>query len=448
MRLRTPRWLVSLGLVVLLLPSCTGGTDDGSDTTLPSTTTVAETTTTPPTTTTTTTTTTTVAPVRASGSLALVNGTLIDGTGSDPIVDGVVVIDGDRIVAVGSSGEVSVSPDTPTVDVQGATVLPGFVNAHVHMAHNKERLEAWAQAGVTTVRNLGAALWPEAPEDLCPMGCSTPSDFFAFRDEVLGDSSYARLVAAGPIITLPRGPHRDAWLAVTSPEEAEPTVTALIDDGADVVKVYIEEPTKADVPTQDALTTIVETAHARGVPVTAHVLRTVHVPYALEAGIDDLAHMVMTTLEDDLVTRILDDGVYWVPTLEVFATCAPGGRMDRVIDNLRRFSQAGGNVALGTDYVDTERHPDWAISPTCSYDLGMPMTEIGLMLEADMTPMQIIVAATRNGAHVCGLGDELGTLEAGKIADILVVAGNPLDDLQVLTDVQMVIHNGVVIRDE
>jgi imidazolonepropionase-like amidohydrolase len=78
----------------------------------------------------------------------------------------------------------------------------------------------------------------------------------------------------------------------------------------------------------------------------------------------------------------------------------------------------------------------------------MPMTEIELMLEADMTPMQIIVAATRNGAHVCGLEDEIGTLEAGKIADILIVEGDPLDDMHALTDVQMVIHNGVVIREE
>jgi imidazolonepropionase-like amidohydrolase len=173
------------------------------------------------------------------------------------------------------------------------------------------------------------------------------------------------------------------------------------------------------------------------------------VPYALEAGVDDLAHMVVTTLEDDLLTRVIDDGVYWVPTLELFSTCGvPGGGMDQVIDNLRSFSQAGGNMALGTDYHDTERHPDLAPAPSCAFDLGMPMTEIELMLEADMTPMQIIVAATNNGAHVCGLDDEIGTLEAGKIADILVVAGNPLEDMHALADVQMVIHNGVIIRDE
>jgi imidazolonepropionase-like amidohydrolase len=391
--------------------------------------------------------------MQMSGSLALVNGTVIDGTGADSIPDGVVVIDGERIVAVGTSGEVLVSPDTPTVDVQGATMLPGFVNAHVHMAYNKERLAAWAQAGVTTVRDLGAWLWPDGAStsprpDLCPTGCSTPSELFVFRDQVAGDPAYARLIAAGPIISLPRGLQRESWLAVTSPEEAEPTVAALIEDGAEIVKVYIEENAKADVPTQDALNAIVETAHARGVPVAAHVLRSVHVPYALEAGVDDLAHMVMVTLEDDLLTRVIDDGLYWVPTLEVFATCDVGDRTPQVIDNLRKFSQAGGNVALGTDYIDVELHPDWAISPTCSHDLGMPMTEIELMLEADMTPMQIIVAATRNGAHVCGLEDEIGTLEAGKIADILIVEGDPLDDMHALTDVQMVIHNGVVIREE
>jgi imidazolonepropionase-like amidohydrolase len=77
----------------------------------------------------------------------------------------------------------------------------------------------------------------------------------------------------------------------------------------------------------------------------------------------------------------------------------------------------------------------------------MPMTEIDLMLQADMTPMQIIVAATKNAAHVCNLEEQIGTLEPGKIADILIVAGNPLEDMQALTDVQMVVHNGVIIRE-
>jgi imidazolonepropionase-like amidohydrolase len=146
--------------------------------------------------------------------------------------------------------------------------------------------------------------------------------------------------------------------------------------------------------------------------------------------------MIYDDLPEDLIARVIEQGVYWVPTLEL-AQC--NGNLSVTADNLRGFLQSGGNVALGTDFAGYRN---------CEFDLGMPMTEIELMLEADMTPMQIIVAATNNGAHVCGLDDEIGTLEAGKIADILVVAGNPLEDMHALADVQMVIHNGVIIRDE
>lgn len=446
MRLRSLVWLAPLGLV-LLLAACSRGTDDTSETTLAPASTVVETTTT----TSAPTASTTVAATQVSGSLALVNGTLVDGTGAAPVADAVVVIDGERIVAVGARDRLSVSPDTPTVDVQGATLLPGFINAHVHMAYDRERLAAWAQSGVTTVRDLGTALWQAArddppPPDLCPTGCRTPSEVFVFRDEVSGDPSYARLVAAGPIVFGPRQPAsaRPAWLHVASPEEAKSTVGALVDDGADLVKVYIVEETPDDALTHETVAAIVEVAHSRGVPVSAHVLRSVHLPYALEAGADDLAHMVKNELDGDLLDRVVGDDVYWVPTLEVW-NCS--GELHAATVNLRRFVQAGGHVALGTDYHDFERHPDFT-PYGCPFDLGMPMTEIELMAEAEMTPMQIIVAATSNGAHVCGLEDQIGRLEAGKIADILVVAGDPLEDLQALTDVQMVVHNGVVIRDE
>jgi imidazolonepropionase-like amidohydrolase len=96
---------------------------------------------------------------------------------------------------------------------------------------------------------------------------------------------------------------------------------------------------------------------------------------------------------------------------------------------------AGGQVALGTDYA----------GHGIKFDLGMPLTEIKLMQAAEMTPMQIIVAATRNAAKVCSLPDH-GTLEAGKVADVLVVDGNPLEDLDALSRVYMVIHNGERIR--
>ena len=100
------------------------------------------------------------------------------------------------------------------------------------------------------------------------------------------------------------------------------------------------------------------------------------------------------------------------------------------------YGQAGGRVALGTDYAGYRSE----------FDLGMPIREIGWMHDAGMTPLQIIVAATRYAAYVCNLEDELGTLEEGKIADVLVVNGDPLQDLGALQDIRMVLHNGIIIR--
>jgi imidazolonepropionase-like amidohydrolase len=113
-----------------------------------------------------------------------------------------------------------------------------------------------------------------------------------------------------------------------------------------------------------------------------------------------------------------------------------GLRRSAIADNLRRFVAAGGGVALGTDYQG---------APNVHFDQGMPITEIVLMAQAGMTPMQIIVAATRDAAHACGPERELGTLEPGKLADVLVVEGDPLTDLRALTQTRMVVRDGVII---
>jgi imidazolonepropionase-like amidohydrolase len=145
--------------------------------------------------------------------------------------------------------------------------------------------------------------------------------------------------------------------------------------------------------------------------------------------------MAVDHVSDQLIDRVVKDGVYWVPTLELWQGVGYGFGM-MAIDNLRRFVQTGGKVALGTDYAGY----------TTPFDLGMPLREIGWMREAGMTPMQIIVAGTRNAAHVCNMGDRLGTLKVGKIADILIVQGNPLEDIgEALSNVEMVIHNGTII---
>jgi imidazolonepropionase-like amidohydrolase len=230
-------------------------------------------------------------------------------------------------------------------------------------------------------------------------------------------------------------------LTVTSPEDARDKVARLLDDGADLIKIALESGAifgqSMPMLSPKEAAAIVQVAHECGTVVSAHVSISPDLELALDAGVDDIAHMVTDRAPDELIQRMVESDVYWVPTLELWKGVGHG--LDtRVIDNLRRFAEAGGKVALGTDYAG---------APDVDFDLGMPIDEIGWMQEAGMTPLEIIVAATRNGAHVCNLEDELGALEVGKLADVLVVNGDPLEDLGTLTNIRMVLRSGVVIRE-
>ncbi|UCE24707.1 MAG: amidohydrolase family protein [Candidatus Zixiibacteriota bacterium] len=359
---------------------------------------------------------------------ALTNCTLIDGTGRDPIFNAVVVIQSGRILSAGPMRSVRIPPMTTNIDVYGATVLPGFINAHIHNGYNRGNLEAWAQAGVTTVRDLCG---PEA---------------FALRDELASEPTCARLVAAGPMTSVPDGYPEVPWgsgcmLPITSVEEARQQVVRLVNEGADVIKLAVEsgESFARTIPTlsPEEAATVVQTAHEYGTVASAHVLVASDLERALDAGADDIAHMIMDYLSDANITRMINDGVYWVPTLELWYRIGHG-TISTVVTNLRKFSRAGGLVALGTDYDGYD----------ATFELGMPMVEMEWMLEAGMSPMQVIVAGTKNAAAVCNRQADLGTLETGKIADVLVVNGDPLEDIRALTDVRLVIHDGVIIRDE
>jgi len=362
-------------------------------------------------------------PEASGGELALINGTLINGSGDEPVADAIVVVQDDRIMAAGPKDMVDIPANAEIIDVNGATILPGFINAHVHRGYREQNLKTWAQGGVTTVRDLAGR------------------SQFDLRDTLNRDNTNARLVAVGPMVTTVGG-YPGSGLMVESPEDAHQKVNGLIDDGADVIKIPIEDDLQGrrwSMLSMEEIVAIVETAHARGLPVSAHISRAKHLKIAIEAGVDDVAHMIVDNLPDDLITQMINQDIYWEPTLELWQCVRQkhGVQWDTTaIENLRRFVAAGGKVALGTDFAGY----------TCDFDSGMPMTEIGLMQEAGMTPMQIIVAATKHAAHVCNLGQGFGTLEPGNIADIIVVNGNPLDDISVLQNIGIVIHNGEIIR--
>lgn len=370
------------------------------------------------------------APGKPAQAIALLHGFLINGTGAEPVADSAVVIENGVITAVGGIAEITVPPHARVYDVTGYSVLPGFFNAHVHGGFDADALKCWAQAGVTTVR------------DTSHFGRYEQREGFRVRDRLLTDNKNARLVAVGPGVSTVGG---YGELQVSSPEDAREKIARLINDGADLVKIGIENSmppgTSYKVFPLEQILAITETAHKMKRRVTAHVSRVWHVELALDGNVDDLAHVIIEHQPDEQIARLVQKNVYLCPTLEIYKEVSDTYKLDwkdHTINNLRRFVIAGGKVALGTDIGGY----------SCQFDQGMPMKEIGLMAEAGMTPMQIIVAATQNAAAVCDMADKLGTLEKGKIADVLVVKKNPLQDLNALKLVFMVIHNGEVIRRE
>jgi imidazolonepropionase-like amidohydrolase len=367
------------------------------------------------------------APVAVGGTLVLVNGTLIDGTGSGPVGDAALVLDGATITYAGARALVRYPGEARVVDAEGGTILPAFINAHVHDAYSATRLEAWAAAGVTTVRDEGII-----------HGTAQLRDLVARRDTEWTAPRFARLITTGWIVGPPGG---YGQLEVADAAAARQAANDELDQGADQLKVAVEDGTPATgaVPVIPlaSLVAFVQVAHQRGTRVSAHVTDAYLLPMLLDAGVDDAAHVTWDSVPDAVYRRMIGLGIAMVPTLTVQEAY---GALAGAQANLRRFVALGGRVALGNDYTDPPQNG------FPHFELGMPMWEITRMAGAGMTPMQVIVAGTRNAAAVCGLGDRLGTLEAGKLGDVLVVSGDPLRDVGALTAVRLVLHGGVVIR--
>jgi len=361
------------------------------------------------------------------GTFAITNGFLIDGSGSNPIPKSVVIIQDGLIHSVGTNSSLDIPSDVEIIDLQGSYILPGIMNTHVHSGYVEHNLKVWANSGVTTVRDLGNL-------------SSSPAAGFAVRNILLLDNETARLVAAGPLVTTVGGYGN---YSVTSSDDAEQKINGLVDVGADLIKIAIEDNLQGrtwPMLSMDEIEMICQTAHYRNKRVAAHISRSSQLDMAIRGGVDDVDHMVIDNLPDSLITSMIEKNMYWVPTLELWKGVSELYGLHWITipqNNLRRFVQAGGKVAIGTDF-------DGYTTP---FDLGMPITEMKLMQQAGMTPMQIIVAGTINAASVCDLENELGTIEAGKIADIIIVKDNPLEDLESLLNVEMVIHNGEIIKD-
>jgi imidazolonepropionase-like amidohydrolase len=389
--------------------------------------------------------------------LVIKNGTVIDGTGAPPIQDGIVVVIQNKIAAVGAAADFAIPTGTRIVDARGGTILPGIINSHVHETTSAlVRRFYFLDRGVTTTCDL-----------------STPLAAMARAKEEGGSKLTARNFIAGPIINRPLGyPGTEEFLyTVTNPEEARRAVTDLVNHGADMIKIALEPwnwklpwltAERETIPNLDLaeLQAIVAQAHAHGKLVRLHLGTAEMLDLALAAKVDTIEHVPLPRLTEidfladfksndyaqlapeyeSQLARIVKQQIVMVPTLDKIITWCDGYAITDerktlcrkyALSPVRRFYQMGGKIALGDDSGFEAR--TW-----------MPIREMQRLLAIGLTPMEVLQASTARAAQVCGHGAELGTLEPGKFADIIVVPSNPLIDLTILNRVSIVIIDGKI----
>ena len=392
-----------------------------------------------------------------SDALVIRNGMVIVADGRDPIPDGVVVIKQDRIVAVGPSTDFALPPGVQVINAHNGTIMPGIINAHVHgVASLLVRRNGFLLQGVTSVCDLGSAL-KEMPD---------------FKQNFFSNAPVARGFRAGPLITVHSGYPGVLWgsnlnYEVKNPDEARAAVADLTARGADMIKIALEPGSaQHSWPTLDRaeVKAIVDEAHKHDLLVRAHLQKTALLDLALDAGVDVIEHVPGPPLSQSEIQRLLTEGSHFtvtlayetdlarivshnvvlVPTLDASTRwCESSTFTDRqrhvcydfFIEPVRRFHSLGGVIALGTDYNSA----DPAAQP------GMPLREMKLLIAAGLTPLDVIEAGTRNAAYVCGHGAELGTLQPGKLADVILMSQNPLNDIEAMQHISAVIMNGHIV---
>ena len=332
-----------------------------------------------------------------------------------PVSPATILISEGTIVATGAEAEEAPVDRTERLDLPDVTLVPGFIDTHVHIGFARPR--DVLEGGVTTVRDLA---WP--PEKIHPLA----------RRSKDADFEGPEIFAAGPMLTAPGGyPTRAAWappgtgLEIRNPQEARAAVDLVAAEGAIVVKVALNPPVG---PTLDleTLRAVVERAHDRELEVTGHVHGLDELEKALEAGVDELAHMLMSTeaIPEHVLDRMVASGMIVVPTLSVRSS----RDLDVAVENLRAFLERGGQVVYGTDLGNEGPKP------------GIDLREVTAMGAAGMDPRAIAASATSEAARHLGLTDR-GTLEPGRRADLIGLTGS-IEEAKDLCSVRFVMRGG------
>jgi len=376
-------------------------------------------------------------------SILLRNGLLIDGTGKEHVERvSIGIVDG-KIESI-SESDINNSYDK-VIDLNGLTILPGFINTHVHggfkymnKLHRKnqeEYLKKCIQEGVTTIRDEGMII-DDTIENL-------PRKLRKLKKSNL----YPTIITTGKFFSTPKGYEEILLLGVTCEEAARDGISEVFNKDINIIKTVLEEgidPKSAGLieHSEEVLKKICDEAHNRGIKVSAHVTQAKYLNKLINGGIHVASHMIYDDLSDDMIDQMIEKNIYFVPTLSVLKMINDKFETplyEQGKKNVFKFVQKGGKIGLGDDFIEKEL--PW-------YRLGMPQTELYLLKEAGLTNMQIIVAATKHGAEICSIDKELGTVEVGKKADLLIIEGNPLEDLDCINHAKLVIKDGVIVKNK
>jgi imidazolonepropionase-like amidohydrolase len=391
-------------------------------------------------------------------------GRLLDVKTGKTLANQTILIQGDKITSVGGDGQIPAGAQV--IDLSNATVLPGLIDAHTHITFNpkfgysqladsvpRETLfgahnaRITLEAGFTTIRNVGARGYSDV----------------ALRDAInAGDVPGPRMLVSGPPLSitgghcdnnlLPFDYHRTSDGAADGVEAVQHKTREIIKYGADLIKIcatggvlsHGDNP-QASQYTLEEMKAIVADAHRLGRKVAAHAHGAQGILWASEAGVDSIEHG--SYIDDAAIAEMKKNGTYLVPTLyladwflenaEKIGTpaelIAKGKEvMPAARKNVARAFAEGVKVGFGTD--------------AAVYPHGLNAHEFAVMVKLGMTPLAAIRAATVNDADLLGWSDRVGTIEAGKWADIIAVDGDPLADVTTLERVKFVMKAGEIVK--
>ncbi|MFT4833182.1 MAG: imidazolonepropionase-like amidohydrolase [Psychroserpens sp.] len=416
---------------------------------------------------------------------ALVGGTLIDGFGSDPIKNSVVIIEGEKIISVGTITDTPIPSNAEVISTEGMTVLPGLWDMHVHtMINGHSDYDYWDKTYPPLLKDV---IMPSSAHQLLMAGVTSARDLggpleesIAVRDAInKGEIPGATLYVSGPFIQHQAYPGtEDFRWGVTSPEDGRAKIRKLAKAGVDVVKLIDH-----DQMTMAELQAIVDEAHKNNLKVVAHGHRPNEIRRGLQVGVDCFEHTGLSSAPEypaDIMEQIKErtaqmnlGPLFWCPTVEGLYN------YEYVRDHPEKLDNDSWHLGLPdsviVDIKNSITHPDrlpyFQLTPIrkptlktkikqlmdagvvlmVGTDSGIPMkfhsqstwNELDVWVnEFGIDPMYAIRAATYWPALWMGVADEVGTITPGKYADIIAVDGDVLRYISLLQDVDMVIKHG------